>query len=59
MEAFLGLQTKNMRFIAGVNKIQIIFSTFINFKFIPHKPRGQLDQSVCLLGYGETDDLEF
>jgi hypothetical protein len=59
MEAFLDLQTKNMRFIAGVNKIEIFFQPLINFKFIPHKPRSQLDQSVCLLGYRGWGDRRF
>ena len=28
----------------------------INFKFSSHKSGSQLNQSVSLLGYGETDD---
>jgi len=33
LEAFLYLHARNMRFVAGVNKIQIFLKPLINFKF--------------------------
>ena len=49
VEAFLDLRTRNMQFIAGVNKIQIFFKPLINFKWGNNSLNAELNPICHLL----------